>query len=84
MMWLLLLVVSNTLFTHLASDGEENGSGRAPGEDGDSPDKKAEFASLPDTQLLDTSAHRSRAQLASNMPPRRPPTKRSKVTAVPT
>lgn len=38
-----------------------------------------EFASVPDTPLLDTSAHRARAHLASNMPARRPPTKRGKV-----
>ncbi|XP_025101822.1 neurabin-1-like isoform X5 [Pomacea canaliculata] len=37
-----------------------------------------EFASVPDTPLLDTSAHRARAHLASNMPARRPPTKRGK------
>ena len=78
-MWF-LPVVDLTLFIYPTSDGEEIGSGKAPSEDRESADQEAEFPSLPDTQLLDTSAHRARAQLASSMPPRRPPTKHSKVS----
>ncbi|KAK7113300.1 uncharacterized protein [Littorina saxatilis] len=53
-------------------DGEENG--RAAAEEEES--EEGEFASVPDTELLDTSAHRARVLLAG--PPRRPPSKRSK------
>ncbi|XP_046544563.1 neurabin-1-like isoform X1 [Haliotis rubra] len=37
-----------------------------------------DLGSVPSTPLLDTSAHRAKAQLASGMGARRPPTKRSK------
>ena len=41
------------------------------------------FESIPKTQLLDTSASRDKAQLASAIPSRRPPTKqRSKVSYI--
>ena len=46
----------------------------------DDVDGEVTFESIPKTELLDTSANRSKAQLASAMPSRRPPTKqRSKV-----
>ncbi|XP_076456552.1 uncharacterized protein LOC143290857 [Babylonia areolata] len=62
------------------ADGEENGAGQMAEEEDSAGREASDFASLPDTPLLDTSVHRARAQLASSMPPRRPPTKRSKVT----
>ncbi|KAL8573154.1 hypothetical protein ACOMHN_036139 [Nucella lapillus] len=70
----------------LSPDGEENGGDRpAEGEEASGIKAAAasaaaaaavEFPIVPDTPLLDTSANRARAQLASRS--RRPPTKRSK------
>ena len=48
--------------------------------DVDHVDGAVTFESIPKTELLDTSANRGKAQLASAIPSRRPPTKsRSKV-----
>ncbi|KAK7491200.1 hypothetical protein BaRGS_00017471, partial [Batillaria attramentaria] len=64
----------------VSSDVEEGypGAARDTDEDGGTAGNGVQFASVPDTTLLDTSAHRAKAHLASNMPPRRPPTKRGK------